>query len=110
MGVFNNYGDYNAKEKAERRAATMKDFLASDNNTHLIMTDKPAKPITEMDSAKVERQIVASSKLLTVKIENHKGFYSADCPNCGKTKILSSELNSLYAVCSKCYCPFLLVK
>ena len=45
-----------------------------------------------------------------VKIEHYPGFYSADCPNCGKTKILSSELNSLSAVCDKCYCPFDLEK
>lgn len=32
--------------------------------------------------------------------------YSADCPKCGKTKILGSELNTMSAVCDKCYTAF----
>ena len=85
MGVFNNW-EYNAEDEAARRQALIEEFLASDD-THLIMTDEQfSKPI--------------------VKIENNGGFYSADCPNCGKIKILSSELNSLSAVCDHCYTTF----
>lgn len=67
----------------------------------------------QMNFAEIEiRAIIASMKngKLIVKIEHHPGFYSADCPMCGKTKILSSELNTLSAVCDKCYYSFLLEK
>ena len=69
-------------------------------NTFLQMNFTEFEIITIIDLTK--------NKKLTVKIEHHPGFYSADCPKCGKTKILSNELNSLTAVCNKCYCPFLL--
>lgn len=55
----------------------------------------------------------AKDKLRTAKIEKTScgsSFYSTDCPYCGKIKILSSELNSLRAVCNCCYKTFLLEK
>ena len=90
MGVFNNW-EYNAEDEAARRAAVMEEFLNS-NDSHLLMLDEP--------------EIQEQQQKPVVKIINHKGFYSADCPQCGETKILSSELNSLSAVCDRCYCPF----
>lgn len=106
MGMFNNYGDYNVEDEAARRKASMEIFLNSDD-THLLMIDEEKQPFAEVDFAKVEIRAIAKS---TVKIKDNGGFFSADCPNCGKTKILGSELNSLSAVCNKCYCPFLLEK
>jgi len=51
-----------------------------------------------------------TSRILTVKIFNGGGYYSTTCPKCGKIKILSSELNTMSAVCNICYCAFKLVK
>lgn len=62
-------------------------------------------------NVEVEMRIIAQNITIakTVKIEKTSGggsFYSADCPYCGATKILSSELNSLRAVCNRCYQVF----
>lgn len=135
MGVFNNW-EYNAEEEAARRAALMEDFLASDGSHLVLDYDDKPEPerrdcadciyperkcsecinkaqstiettIENMDFAKTEMRIIAS--LPTVKIEKSSGggsSYSADCPSCGQTKILSSELYSMSAVCNKCYCTF----
>jgi len=53
-----------------------------------------------------------TARIPTVKIFNGGGYYSATCPNpkCRKTKILSSELNTMSVVCNKCYTAFKLVK
>ncbi len=75
-------------------------------------------PQPEFDFADVEiralaNHLIMTDKKLTAKIEKTFGggtFYSADCPYCGKIKILSSELNSMSAVCNKCYQPFKLEK
>ncbi len=95
MGIFNSwdYSEKEAKTDATRRAKLVEGFLNSDES-HLLMLDENEN----------------ENKKSIVKIEHHPGFYSADCPMCGKTKILSSELNTLTAVCNKCYCPFLLEK
>jgi len=39
MTLFNNFGEYDAKEEAAKREALMKEFLDSDE-THLVMTDE----------------------------------------------------------------------
>lgn len=81
--MLNNYGKYNACEERVRLAELVQR-----------LEDEPAM----------------KKEKLIVKIEYHPGFYSADCPKCGKIKILSSELNTLTAVCDKCYYSFLLEK
>ncbi len=102
--MFNNFGKFNAKEEAARRAENLRILEES---------SPPAKSFIEADFAAVELEVLgkpASVENLTVEIKDNKGFFSADCPNCGKTKILSGELNSLSAVCNQCYCPFNLEK
>lgn len=92
MGVFDNFGEYNAEEEAARRKALMEEFLALDE-THLVMVDEQQKP--------------------TVKIEKTSACgtsYSATCPSCGKIIFLSKELNTMSAVCNRCYCVFKLEK
>ena len=81
-------------KKPTRRTELVEEFLNSDKS-HLLILD---------ENKSGEQQIPV------IKIKNHKGFYSTDCPNCGKTKILGSELNSLFAVCNKCYRSFNLEK
>lgn len=52
-------------------------------------------------------------KVPTAKIDKiaHAGTsYSADCPRCGKFKVLSTELKTLRAFCDGCHKPFALVE
>ena len=93
MGVFNNFGEFNAEDEATRREQVMEDFLASDK-THLLMTDDEQ----QIPTVKIEKDFCGGT------------FYSANCPQCGVLKILSKELNSMSAVCDKCYCVFKLEK
>lgn len=112
--MFNNFGDYNAEEERERMAAIIENF-----NTNYQEPKEPkepkvpsetiqAKPFIEMDFVEIERRALAT--MPTAKIENNGGFYSTTCPQCGKIKILSSELNTMTAVCNGCYCSFILEK
>lgn len=102
MGVFNNFGDYNAEEEAARRAENLRILEES--------TIEP-KSLMEVDFAEVELRVIAA--IPTVKIEKDSGVgssYSVNCPSCGKFKVLSSELNSMTAVCNRCYYVFNLEK
>ena len=51
----------------------------------------------------------STARIPTVKITKTSACgssYSVDCPKCGKIKILGSELNTMSAVCDKCYTAF----
>lgn len=88
MGMFNNYADTDIAEEAACRAELVQ-----------ILESEP----DIIDWAKADEKPIA-------KISHQPGFYSTTCPACGKSKILSSELNTMTAVCNKCYCAFKLVK
>lgn len=85
MGLYNKYAEYNAEEEAAKQRSLL-------------------QCLEENESPQMQEQ-----QTPTVKIEKMTGggsSYSAVCPNCGKLKFLSSELNSMRAVCNKCYCVF----
>lgn len=63
--------------------------------------EEAAKRIANIEALQQEKP--------TAKIEHYKGFKCTTCPECGKTKILSSELNTMSAVCNICYCAFKLI-
>jgi len=83
MGLFNNY-EYDPIEEETKRRELLQ--------------------VLE-NSSKEQKQIVKIKK-----ISCSGSFYSTHCPNCGKLKILSSELLSMRAICDKCYCVFSLEK
>lgn len=96
--------------------------------TYLIQDMKATNMMMQMDFAKVEQLTMASmikckgdcpllelafptkAKILTAQIRKVScggTAYSADCPYCGKTKILGSELNTMSALCEGgCYGNF----
>lgn len=91
MGVFNNFGEYNAEEEAARRAENLR---CLEENFVEIET----KTVAVLPTAKIEKTSVCGTS------------YSAICPTCGKLIFLSKELNTMSAICNKCHCVFKLEK
>ena len=83
MGLFNSY-EYDPVEEETKRRELLQVLENSPEN----------KSQQQKQIAKISKCSCSGS------------FYSAYCPNCGKLKILSSELLSMQAICNKCYCVF----
>ena len=82
MGLFNSY-EYDLVEEEIKRRELLQ-----------VLENSPENKSQQTPIAKIK------------KISGGGSFYSAHCPNCGKLKILSSELLSMQAICNKCYCVF----
>ena len=124
--VFFSGGRHYGRTFFNRRIRNAENYLIQEQNAHKQLNLMLQANYAELEIRAItlaikngtypEMDITSESptaRISTVKITKTTGggsSYSVDCPKCGKTKILSSELNTMTPVCNKCHTSFKLAK